>query len=148
MIRAVTDTVIDAPLEEIYAQVADHAHWEAWLPMHAGWPDGPPDSVEQGARFRQRLGHLGIYDTVLFTVVENAAPTKLVLHGQGNHGANARLTFRLQPGPADSTTVSAEVEVIGKLIGPVNRLAKLGLQTQLRSSMRELEQRLHARNAT
>lgn|GEM_PF-4024599 len=137
MITASAATVIAAPPCKIWEMISDPEQWDRWMVMHGEWPDGPPAGLEKGTQFRQRLGHLGIYDTVTVKIVENDLHHLLVLFGQGNYGADARFTFQLDPETPDSTRVTTTVEILGKLVRPLSSLVKFGLQKNLRRTISE-----------
>jgi Polyketide cyclase / dehydrase and lipid transport len=142
MIHAHSDIEIAAPADTIWPRLTDHHAWDKLLPMHCGWPDGPTDNINQGPRFRQRLGHLGIHDTVTVTVTDHQTAQLLVLHAEGNYGADARITFRLTPRSTHRTLVRIDIDVLGKLVRPISTLARLGLQNQLQRTTRELAEQI------
>lgn len=138
MIAAHSETILDVPVTRIWERLTDFPLWEQWLPLHGSWPDGPPPSLDAGTRFRQRLGHLGIYDTVMVTITENTPNQQFVLFAHGTYGADARLTFSVDSVAPERTRVRIGVEILGKLARPLSSLAKLGLQKNLNRTTREL----------
>lgn len=137
-IRAEAARSITTSPEHTYAQVIDLASWPRWLPGHGGWPDGPPTTLTQGTQFRLRLGTYGIYDTCLMTVVENTAPSALVLHGTGNHGTDARLSIRVHPEPGGGSQLQITIDALGHPSRAIATLARLGLQRELDTAIAQL----------
>nr|WP_277351742.1 SRPBCC family protein [Antrihabitans stalactiti] len=138
VIAAHSETIVDVPVARIWELLTDFPLWEQWLPLHGGWPDGPPPTLDKGTQFRQRLGHLGIYDTVSVTVTENTANQRFVLLAHGSYGADARLTFSVDPVAPQRTRVRVGVEILGGLARPLASLAKRGLQKNLNRTTRDL----------
>ena len=138
MIAAHSETIVDVPVARIWELLTDFPLWEQWLPLHGGWPDGPPPTLDKDTQFRQRLGHLGIYDTVDVTVTENTPNHRFVLFAKGSYGADARLTFSVDPVASQRTRVRIGVEILGGLARPLSTLAKLGLQKNLNRTTRDL----------
>jgi hypothetical protein len=121
-----TSTVqIAAPCEAVYEVIADAAGWERWLTTHGGWPDGPPDALHQGARFRQTAVLLTVPDVVTWTVETDAPQARLALRGKGSWGVAARLSFACT-GDAQTTSVVAAVEFLVPAIGPLRGLRDQG----------------------
>jgi hypothetical protein len=139
VIEAGSETTVLASPDQVFEKISDVSTWERWLPMHGGWPDGRPTDLDEGTRFRQRLGHLGIYDIVTVTVTENRASESLVLEAAGNYGASARFAFVVDPTRGGlSSRVRVAVAVEGKLARPLAVLAKRGLAKGVENSVRDL----------
>lgn len=138
---------VQAPPDEVFAVIVDPAHWDTWMSIHAGWPDGAPAHLDEGARFRQEAGLLGVRDTVTVTVTEHRAPAVLAMYAEGNHGANLDLSFHVEPDGTGSV-VRVEPRIVGNLVRPLRILAARGLDAPMRQSLRQLEQHINQRAAT
>ena len=139
--RAEAETLIDAPVETVFRQLMDAQSWHYWIPGHGGWPDGPPTAIAEGERFRLRFGLVGIYDTVMVTVIESRAPTSLAIVAAGTFGADAHLSFRLEP-LGSTTIVRGELQVIGTPTRMVASIAKRGAQRSLSKALHELNEQV------
>ncbi len=135
MISVRSEVTVAANADAVWDKLIDCSRWEDWFPLHAGWPDGTPPELRNGSRFRQRLSHTGIADTVEVTVDQCVPRDRLLLVAQGNHGADARTTMQLVQQPDGRTRISVEIEIVGKLTRPLSTLVKAGLQRNLRQRL-------------
>lgn len=138
MIGSAVEELIECTPDRLFGQLTDHSRWDRWLTLHEGWPDGPPATVAEGARFRQRLGQLGVHDTVSVTILENRAPAVFVVAGTGTYGADIHLAFHLEPAAQGHTRLRAEAAVVGNLVLPLATLASRSLDKALKRSIRRL----------
>lgn len=120
-------TVLASP-DVVWATLTEVDRWPAWNPDVA-WvrADGP---VAPGMTFRWKSGP----GTIRSTIRELEPLRRLVLVG-GTFGVAARHDWRLEPGPAGTTTVRTEET----WSGPLARLLRRRLQARLD---RRLDERL------
>ncbi|HUQ39361.1 MAG TPA: SRPBCC family protein [Acidimicrobiales bacterium] len=107
-----TATEIAAPVEVVFAVVADPTTYPEWLVgakeihmVEEHWP-------EPGARFFHTVGAGPVTVDDSTSVLEVEAPTKLVLEARAGAVATARVTFRLDRLGEAATSVSMEEDAV------------------------------------
>jgi acetyl-CoA C-acetyltransferase len=78
------------------AAALDLARWPDWFGMHDGWSEAPPESLEPGTGFRQRIKIMGITAEVVWTVREIGS-TKARLDGVSRTGVSQSLFLEALP---------------------------------------------------
>jgi acetyl-CoA C-acetyltransferase len=120
--------------EEALALATDPARFGEWLTLHADWPSGVPDSVEQGAQFTQKLKIMGMPADVAWTV-EEKSDSRVVMRGAGPMGATLGTTIT-----ADGGTVSYEAEFSGGGIqGPMGDMVTKKAGEEIEASLEKLK---------
>lgn len=125
---AMREVTVEAEPDIVWATLTEVDRWPAWNP-DVEWvrADGP---VAPGMTFRWKSGP----GTIHSTIRELEPPRRLVLVG-GTLGVAARHDWRLEAGPAGTTSVRTEES----WSGPIARLLRGRLQARLE---RRLDERL------
>ncbi len=131
---------LDLPQEEAFALATDPARFGEWLSLHAGWPNGAPEVLEQGAQFTQTLKLMGMPAEVAWTVSEVDAPARLVMSGAGPMGVSLGTTITTS-GDGPATTISYEAEFSGGMIeGPMGDTVAQTAGQEIETSLAKLKE--------
>lgn len=125
---------IPASPAEVFAVITDFSRAGEWTKGHVGLPDGPPDSLQPGASFVQRVDSMGSTTDISWTLTDVHTPTTLGMEGAGPMGTRLSTQFSLEPS-GDSTALTVTTEMGGGLmIGPIGKTAiKNARENQLES---------------
>jgi uncharacterized protein YndB with AHSA1/START domain len=88
---------IDATREEVWDVATDLRRTGNWVSIHRDFPDGPPDALRSGSRFRQTLKVAGTKFHVEWTATEVDGPERLAWDGEGPAGSTAHTSYTLTP---------------------------------------------------
>lgn len=126
--------------EEAFALATDPARFGEWLTIHDRWPQGAPDSVEQGSSFTQGIKIMGMPADVSWTVEELDAGSRLVMRGAGPMGAQLATTITAA-GSDGGTVLSYEAEFSGGGIqGPMGDVVTKKTGEELEASLGRLKE--------
>jgi acetyl-CoA C-acetyltransferase len=130
---------LDRPPAEALALATDPARFEEWLSLHAAWPNGVPESVEQGDAFTQKLSIMGMPADVNWTV-EEKTDEKVVMRGGGPMGAQLATTIMAVP-DGEAAMVSYEAEFSGGGIqGPMGDMVTKKAGEEIATSLEKLRE--------
>jgi uncharacterized protein YndB with AHSA1/START domain len=107
---------IHAPCKAVWEVVTDLSRLGDWVTIHEGFEGSPPDSVEEGTRFTQKVAVAGKEFEVEWTAREISEPEVLEWEGDGPGGSTARTRYELSgDGETTFTYVSELDPPAGKL---------------------------------
>jgi acetyl-CoA C-acetyltransferase len=128
---------VDLPVDEAFALATDPARFEEWLTLHAGWPNGTPEAVEQGASFTEKLSIMGMPADVAWTV-EEKSDSRIVMKGAGPMGAQLATTINAAR-DGEATMLSYEAEFSGGGIqGPMGDMVTQKAGEEIETSLEKL----------
>jgi carbon monoxide dehydrogenase subunit G len=117
MPKAASSVEVSAPPERVWEVISDLSTCDEWLVIHVGFPDGAPETLEEGTRYKQTVTLLGLSQDVSWTVDEVDPPRRLALKGKGPAGVKLRAAYRLEPA-GDGTRVAYDGEFGGLALRP------------------------------
>ena len=127
MINVSDDIEVTASPEEVAEVIGNPSRWPEWLVIHNGFSGNPPDSISEGAQFKQKVKILGMPGEVDWTVTEVDTPSRIVMEGKGPMGTKMKTTFRLEAN-GDGTHVFYDAEYGGAaltpMLGPLEKESK------------------------
>ena len=130
---------LELPVDEAFALATDPARFEEWLSLHAAWPNGVPDSVDQGGSFTQKLSIMGMPADVNWTV-EEKSDSRIVMKGDGPMGAQLATTINAAR-DGEATMLSYEAEFSGGGIqGPMGDMVTQKTGEELEASLAKLKE--------
>ena len=135
---SVTKSVkLELPGDEAFALATDPARVQEWLTQHAGWPNGAPEAVEQGASFTEKLSIMGMPADVNWTV-EERSDSRIVMKGAGPMGAQLATTITAAR-DGEATMLSYEAEFSGGGIqGPMGDMVTQKAGEEIETSLERL----------
>jgi hypothetical protein len=132
------EVLIDRPHGEVFAYLADIAHWPEFTDHFLGyWHLTREDSYGRGAGARYRtLRRFDRFAYGDFTLYEVIPPRRIVARGRGGKFNRNRtvLVFELEPEGADATRVSLSVETLPAL--PTDKAMEIVLRSRAWSRRR------------
>ncbi|MGV9545223.1 type II toxin-antitoxin system Rv0910 family toxin [Nocardia beijingensis] len=128
---------LNAPAEKLMGVITDPSTWGDWFTIHERWMVEPPATLTAGTNLTAKIFMLGMANKMEW-VVEEVAPTKLVMTGTGMAGVKATFSFDLTPnGDAAEVQVAGEFE--GSLIkGALGKAVEKDGTKQLQASLDKL----------
>ncbi len=133
------DADIPASPAEVFAVITDFSRLGEWTKGHISLPDGPPDSLQPGASFVQRIDSMGSTTDISWTLTDVHTPTAFGMEGAGPMGTRLSTQFSLKPS-ADSTALTVTMEMSGGLlIGPIGKTAIKNAQENQLESLQKLK---------
>ncbi len=108
---------IDARREDVWGVVADVPRLGEWVTIHSAFEGSPPDTVEEGTRFKQKLALGGIDFEVEWTATDVAEAELLEWNGEGPAGSTARARYELSGEDKTTFTYISEFDLPGGKLG-------------------------------
>jgi Polyketide cyclase / dehydrase and lipid transport len=90
-----TTREIVAPLESVWGIVKDPGRYGDWNVTHTGFPDGTPDSYEEGMTVRERLVIMGMPAEARWTITHYEDLRGVAMEGDGPMGISLRQILAL-----------------------------------------------------
>lgn len=138
---------LPASPDAVWEIVMDPRRLGEWVTTHQGLEGEPPDRLERGSTFKQRLKVGGPTFTVTWNVVESDPPHGVRWEGEGPGGSRAHVEYRLESaGSRTRFTYANRFELPGGALGRIAGRA-VGERVAKREADRSLENlaRLFAR---
>jgi uncharacterized protein YndB with AHSA1/START domain len=95
MTRILESILINAPIERVYDYVATPANWPKWHPASRGVSPGADHPLDLGEQVTEEFETAGRRGRAVWTVREREPPHRWVIHGSGETGGDAAITYRL-----------------------------------------------------
>jgi uncharacterized protein YndB with AHSA1/START domain len=95
MSRILTSILIHAPIERVYDYVTTPANWPKWHPASRGVSPGADHPLDLGEQVTEEFEAGGRRGRAVWTVHEREPPHRWVIHGRGENGGDAVITYRL-----------------------------------------------------
>ena len=125
---------LPAPVDEVWAKLADLESYSDWLSIHTGYPDGVPSDLTPGTTFKEAITVMGMPGEVTWTVKANEPNSVLEFEGAGPMGVKLRNAYRLEPS-GDGTKLVCESEFGGEALaameGPLSNASEQALTASL-----------------
>jgi acetyl-CoA C-acetyltransferase len=137
---------VAATPEEVIALARDVARWPEWFALHDGWSHGPPETLEPGAAFAQRIKIMGIPAEINWTVrVVDATATRF--DGTGRMGMTMSLFVEVGAMPGGAR-VWIDLGMDGDpLRGPMGATVQRAVQESITASAAALAGRADRRGS-
>lgn len=87
---------IDASPQEVWDVATDVRRMDRWVSIHHGFPEGTPEELTEGSRFKQTIRVAGVTFQVEWTATEIDGPGKLTWEGIGPAGTSAHTSYALE----------------------------------------------------
>jgi carbon monoxide dehydrogenase subunit G len=117
MPRASSSVEVAAPPARVWEVITDLSTCDEWLVIHVGFPDGAPDALAEGTRYKQTVTLLGLSQDVSWTVTELSPERRLEFTGKGPAGTRLKAAYVLD-GDGDATRLGYEGEFGGLALKP------------------------------
>jgi carbon monoxide dehydrogenase subunit G len=128
---------IPKPPGDVFAVITDFNRYGEWMTIHGSFPDGPPESLEQGSSFRQQVSVMGMPAQVTWTVTE-ITDRSIDMSGQGPMGIELRTAFNVAEA-GDGSEVTMSMELNGPpLAGPMGDTVAQHASKAARESLEKL----------
>lgn len=132
---------VDLPVaaEAAWAVLTDLNRRDRWLTIHDAWQGEVPVEVATGARVVEQVTIVGWTGTIVWTVQDYRAPSRLRLVGTGLRDAHVALELTIEPIGYWSRVI-AEMEFSGWAVaGAAGVAMELGATRELEASLANLE---------
>lgn len=128
---------LSAPAEKLMGVILDPSTWADWFSIHERWIVEPPATLTEGTNLTAKIFMLGMANKMEW-LVQEVAPTKLVMAGTGMAGVKAIFSFTLTPA-GEETEVQVSGEFEGSLIkGALGKAVEKDGTKQLQVSLDKL----------
>ncbi len=107
---------ISAPVDAIWAVVANPLTWGDWFTIHEKWMEEPSATLVPGARLVAKIVMLGMANKIEWTVDSVEAPNRMSLSGTGMAGVKCSFTFTLEPADDNTSMFTVAGDFDGALI--------------------------------
>ncbi|MEU7907179.1 SRPBCC family protein [Actinoplanes sp. NPDC049118] len=105
--------------DKVWQLAVDLPRVPEWNTMHEGFTGEVPETLTEGATYKQRVKLMGMPAEMSWRVTTAEAPKRIELSGDGPMGVKARNGFLIEP-DGDGSQVTYEMEFIGPaLAGPM-----------------------------
>jgi len=124
-----------------WTAVADLADLGSWLVLHEAWRSEVPEDLTVGTRIVGVARAKGLRNRVVWTVVDVAAPHRLMLSGDGKGGVRYGLAVSVDPDGGGSA-VTVELDMGGRaLFGPIGSAAARAVKGDIQRSLENFARR-------
>ena len=82
---------LDASPEDVWALCSNPNNFEKWLTLHVKWKGDVPAEFTQGSQVTEVISMMGMPNTIIWTVDEYDAPSKVVISGTGMAGVKVAI---------------------------------------------------------
>ncbi|MER6959362.1 SRPBCC family protein [Streptomyces sp. NPDC000618] len=128
---------IQAPAEQVWAQLTDWPKYGEWNATHTNFPKGGPETLELGATFQENMKLMGFPAEVEWTVAELEPARVLAIRGKGPMAVAVATRYTLTP-DGDATTVRIDGEFTGAAVSLMAGKLKDSGTAALNESLRKL----------
>ncbi|MGW0946351.1 type II toxin-antitoxin system Rv0910 family toxin [Streptomyces sp. NPDC002623] len=128
---------IQAPAEQVWAQLTDWPKYGEWNATHTSFPKGGPETLELGATFQENMKLMGFPAEVEWTVAELEPARVLAIRGKGPMAVAVATRYTLTP-DGDATTVRIDGEFTGAAVSLMAGKLKDSGTAALNESLRKL----------
>ncbi|MEU3619334.1 SRPBCC family protein [Streptomyces sp. NPDC006872] len=128
---------IQAPAEQVWAQLTDWPKYGEWNATHTNFPKGGPKTLELGATFQENMKLMGFPAEVEWTVAELEPARVLAIRGKGPMAVAVATRYTLTP-DGDATTVRIDGEFTGAAVSLMAGKLKDSGTAALNESLRKL----------
>ncbi|MGW2051211.1 type II toxin-antitoxin system Rv0910 family toxin [Streptomyces sp. NPDC001858] len=128
---------IQAPAEQVWAQLTDWPKYGEWNATHTNFPKGGPETLELGATFQENMKLMGFPAEVEWTVAELEPARVLAIRGKGPMAVSVATRYTLTP-DGDGTTVRIDGEFTGAAVSLMAGKLKDSGTAALNESLRKL----------
>lgn len=132
------EILLPAAPAEVFGVLLDPTRYEAWQPLHAGWPEGVP-VIAPGSSFVQRTSYGGRTADVRWTVDRLEEPRAVTLRGTGPMGLRLEAGYLLDDAGRGTRLTATSAAEGGPLSGPMKRIARKRAQGVADETLRRLE---------
>jgi carbon monoxide dehydrogenase subunit G len=130
---------VAASQDRVWALIADPASYERWLTIHTKWKDGVPANFSEGAQITEVVTMLGMANTIIWTVEDFQAPSKMTISGTGMAGVRSTFTLAVEPVGDGGSRVGIEAGFEGQMIvGALGQAVEKDAKEQLERSLENI----------
>jgi uncharacterized protein YndB with AHSA1/START domain len=138
---------LPAPVDAVWAMIADPSTWADWFTIHEKWLDEPPATLTPGVHLVAKIVMLGMANKIEWTVDSVDAPRQLRMSGTGMAGVKCSFTFNLAPAGDRASRFSLTGDFEGAMIkGALGKAVEKDGAKQLDKTLAQLTE-LAAANA-
>ncbi|MGW1916610.1 type II toxin-antitoxin system Rv0910 family toxin [Streptomyces sp. NPDC002076] len=128
---------IQAPAEEVWAQLTDWSSYGEWNATHTSFPDGGPQSLAVGGTFQENMKLMGFPAEVDWTIEELEPARVFAIRGKGPMAVTVATRYTLTP-DGDATSVRIDGEFTGAAVSLMAGKLKDSATAALNESLRKL----------
>jgi uncharacterized protein YndB with AHSA1/START domain len=88
---------LPAPVDAVWAMIADPSTWADWFTIHEKWLSDVPATLTPGTQLAAKIVMLGMANKIDWTVDTIEPPRTLSMSGTGMAGVKCSFTFNLEP---------------------------------------------------
>ena len=88
---------LPAPVDAVWAMIADPSMWADWFSIHEKWLSEIPSTLTPGTQLAAKIVMLGMANKIEWTVDSIDAPRQLSMSGTGMANVKCTFTFNLEP---------------------------------------------------
>jgi uncharacterized protein YndB with AHSA1/START domain len=132
---------LPAPVDAVWAMIADPSTWGNWFSIHEKWLSEVPSVLAHGTQLAAKIVMLGMSNKIEWTVDSIDAPRQLSMSGTGMANVKCAFTFNLEPvdDTASKFTLSGDFE--GALIkGALGKAVEMDGAKQLDKTLAQLSE--------
>jgi uncharacterized protein YndB with AHSA1/START domain len=107
---------ISAPVDAVWAMIADPSTWGDWFSIHEKWLTEAPATLTPGTRLAAKIVMLGMANKIEWTVDSIEAPRELSMSGTGMANVKCAFTFNLAPVGESASKFTLSGDFDGALI--------------------------------
>jgi uncharacterized protein YndB with AHSA1/START domain len=110
------ERVLPAPVDAVWAMIADPSTWADWFTIHEKWLSEVPATLTPGAQLSAKIVMLGMANKIEWTVDSIDAPRQLSMSGTGMAGVKCAFTFSIEPAGDSAARFTLSGDFEGALI--------------------------------
>jgi uncharacterized protein YndB with AHSA1/START domain len=110
------ERVLPAPVDAVWAMIADPSTWADWFTIHEKWLSEVPATLTPGAHLSAKIVMLGMANKIEWTVDSIDAPRQLSMSGTGMAGVKCAFTFSIEPAGDSAARFTLSGDFEGALI--------------------------------
>jgi uncharacterized protein YndB with AHSA1/START domain len=88
---------LPAPVDAVWALIANPSTWADWFSIHDKWMSEVPTTLTPGTQLAAKIVMLGMANKIDWTVDDVDAPRSLSMSGTGMANVKCAFTFNLEP---------------------------------------------------
>jgi uncharacterized protein YndB with AHSA1/START domain len=107
---------LPAPVDAVWAMIADPSTWADWFTIHEKWLSEVPPTLSERTQLAAKIVMLGMANKIDWTVDSVEAPRRLSMSGTGMAGVTCAFTFHLEPAGDSGSRFTLSGDFEGALV--------------------------------
>jgi uncharacterized protein YndB with AHSA1/START domain len=130
---------LPAPVDAVWAVIANPSTWADWFAIHEKWLADVPATLTPGTQLSAKIVMLGMANKIDWTVDSIEAPRRITMSGTGMAGVKCTFTFTLEPADENASRFSLSGDFEGALIkGALGKAVEKDGAKQLDKTLEQL----------